>query len=169
VCRPQAKAAKSCRSCGGGWDETIEACFAVGGLVLVAAVALAALVFAARTLAGPNREQAGSRWTLERLNGHALAGEAPLTLAFESSDRLGGHSGCNQFGADFQAQGDALTVGEIISTRMACLDEGLNSQEVEYQQALSSPARYQIDGDRLTLFDAQGSVSLVFARQTGSK
>lgn len=137
-----------------------------GSLLLVLVVGLA---LAASSFAAPDPSLANSQWTLTGLNGRTPLDAAPISLQFEAGDRLSGNSGCNQYGATYQAEGKALTIGEIFSTKMACVDEGLNSQEVEYQQALAAAAQFELDGDTLTVLDGQGAAVLVFARATDAK
>jgi heat shock protein HslJ len=41
-------------------------------------------------------------------------------------------------------------------TRKLCPEDGVSEQEQAYTVALESVARFEIDGNRLTLFDARG-------------
>ncbi|HEX5619755.1 MAG TPA: META domain-containing protein [Solirubrobacteraceae bacterium] len=75
--------------------------------------------------------------------------------------KVGGSTGCNQFGASYTQDGDALTIGEIVSTQMAC---GSKADAVEraYLAALERVASWRLEQDQLTLADADGRALLHF-------
>jgi heat shock protein HslJ len=45
-----------------------------------------------------------------------------------------------------------------MTTRMFCAGEGVMEQEMAYLQALEKAATFKIEGEMLTLFDAQGLI-----------
>jgi heat shock protein HslJ len=96
---------------------------------------------------------AGTSWRLVELNGQAVVGEEPLTLVFAADEpRVSGYGGCNQFSGPYTQNGASLRFGPLISTRRACLEPALNTQETAYFQALESTTRYSIEGGRLVLY-----------------
>ena len=130
----------------------------------IAAVLVAALAWAAITFAG-GQALDGTHWTLTQLNGQPpVAAEAVVDLSFQAEGRIGGNGGCNSYGGDYAVSGSRLTVSNLMSTLMACLDDGLNTQESAYWAALGTVASYDLSGDVLTLKDASGAAVLVFAR-----
>jgi putative lipoprotein len=86
-----------------------------------------------------------------------------ITLEFKAEGQAGGSGGCNSYGAHYEVQGNRLSFGEITSTLMACEQEGLGQQEQRYFQALETTSRFELTGDRLTVWygDAQGVLNFV--------
>jgi heat shock protein HslJ/uncharacterized membrane protein len=83
----------------------------------------------------------------------------PLTVRF-ADGRASGFSGCNRFMGGFKRDGDALTVGPLAGTMMACPEPRM-AIEKAFLDGLSGSHRVAIAGDRLTLTPASGS-PLVF-------
>ena len=106
-------------------------------------------------------------WELESLTGNDLLPGTKITLEF-SGDQVSGSAGCNQYGGSYQARGDSLSVGDVFSTEMGCLEpEGILEQETAYLATLMTAARYQIVGNRLEILDEAGTQILVFVQPTG--
>lgn len=54
----------------------------------------------------------------------------PVTLLFDSEDRIGGNSGCNSYGGELLNLTDSIiSVGPVMSTMMFCFDDGIMEQE----------------------------------------
>lgn len=120
---------------------------------------VATMIAGSATQAAPNLD--ATRWNLVELNGHAPLVDTSLTIAFEDGG-VGGNSGCNSYGGTFEVEGSSIVLSGLVSTLMACV-EPVNAQEAEFLRALSEAASYEIVGGRLTIKDASGSSSLVFA------
>lgn len=86
-----------------------------------------------------------------------------VTLEFDAGGQVVGSGGCNSYGAHYQVQGNLLSFREIIHTQMACQQEGIGQQEDRYVQALQTAGRFELTGDRLTIWydDGQGKLNLV--------
>ena len=95
---------------------------------------------------------AGTSWRLVELNGQPVIGTEPLTLNFGTDGRVSGYGGCNQFSGEYSQNGASLRIGPLLSTRRACLEPALNTQETAYFQALESTTRYSIEGGQLVLY-----------------
>jgi heat shock protein HslJ len=112
----------------------------------------------------------GSSWdllSLLALNGTTL-GVLPgtgITAAFAAVGELTGSAGCNHYFGNYAVDGESLSIRDIGSTLMACLDPGVMDQESRYLSLLSSAARFRIDGDRLMISDALGGTILTFERE----
>jgi heat shock protein HslJ len=85
-----------------------------------------------------------------------------ITLEFESATQLGGSGGCNSYGADYTAHNGTITVGEVVSTLMACVEEGVTEQEQDYLAALSAAEEYELAGDQLTIWYNGGAGVLIY-------
>ncbi|HOT90911.1 MAG TPA: META domain-containing protein [Anaerolineae bacterium] len=103
-------------------------------------------------------------WTLLTLNNAPLLAGSTINVRFED-DKITGYSGCNSYGGTYTAKNTTLQLGEIAVTLMACLDDGVMMQEQAYLKALSSVARFRLDGDRLELLDASGAPLLTYIHQ----
>jgi heat shock protein HslJ len=106
-------------------------------------------------------ELAGTSWLLLTLNGEPLIEDTEITLEFTETDAAG-NAGCNHYSGAYTLDGDALTVEEIISTMMACLEpEGIMDQEAQFLALLNSAESYEIEGSTLTIMSGDGQ-GLVF-------
>jgi heat shock protein HslJ len=96
-----------------------------------------------------------------------VIGEGPLTLEFGAEGKLSGSGGCNGYGGKYAVSGQTLTISEIISTLMACLDDDATIQEATYFQALQTATRYERSqlGEQLTILYGEGQ-QMTFARIT---
>jgi heat shock protein HslJ len=107
--------------------------------------------------------QLQNRWTLVELNGAAPLPGIEVSLNVEA-DSLGGNSSCNSYGGSYAVTDGKLEIGELFSTMMACLDEGVMEQEAAFHEALRAAAAFEIgdDGQSLLMRDAEGAVILRF-------
>jgi heat shock protein HslJ len=77
-----------------------------------------------------------------------------LTLTFRDGE-VSGSSGCNRFHGSFTAEGDALKVGPLGTTRKAC-DDPVMAQEREFLRALESATTWAIVRGMLDVHGAGG-------------
>ena len=95
----------------------------------------------------------------------------PLTPATASPSatfaegRVGGSTGCNRFTGPYTLDGDSLEIGQIASTRMACIPPA-DRVERSYLGALGKAASWRLDGEQLVLADADGAELLRYAPAT---
>ena len=97
-----------------------------------------------------------TRWNLIELSG------APATrrgterdpwIRFTAADgRAGGSTGCNSMGGSYTLEGDRLTFGPMMSTKMACIENNLMAQETRFLAVLDSVERYTVSADTLALY-----------------
>ncbi|MCP4358634.1 MAG: META domain-containing protein [Chloroflexi bacterium] len=81
-----------------------------------------------------------------------------ITAVFSKDGRLSGSSGCNNYTSSYTVEGENLTISEQMTvTRRACPPE-IGEQENAYLAALLQAATYRIEGDRLQIRDAGGSL-----------
>jgi heat shock protein HslJ len=86
-----------------------------------------------------------------------------VTLEF-TDGKLSGNAGCNSYFGDYRADTHNLAVGSIASTEMFCTNpEGVMEQESEYLRRLLSAVSYTIDGENLTIANADGEAVLIFS------
>ena len=115
---------------------------------------------------------AGTTWRLTGYNNgkggfaSVLSGSEVLAL-FGDDGRVTGSAGCNNYFASYEVAGETLLVGPAGSTRMMCAEpEGVMDQEAAYLATLGSAATYQIKGDSLQVWDADGSRMLSYEAVT---
>lgn len=82
-----------------------------------------------------------------------------ITAYFGEDGRLTGTAGCNNYSATYEIDGDQISIGPAIATRMACGEpEGIMDQEMAYLAALEQASTLQfVDQQRLILMDTDGS------------
>jgi heat shock protein HslJ len=85
-----------------------------------------------------------------------------VILIFESGGQAGGSGGCNSYGTDYQVQDNTLIFGEIVSTLMACTEEGVTEQEQRYLTALRSAGEFEQAADQLIIHYDNGQGVLNF-------
>jgi heat shock protein HslJ len=110
------------------------------------------------------QDLADTAWILTALNGAEPLPDTTITAAFGEDGMVNGTNGCNRYGAAYEADGNNITITRGPTTLMACPDP-VTLQADEYMAALASAATYQIDGDTLTLSDADGNVAATFSAQ----
>jgi putative lipoprotein len=76
--------------------------------------------------------------------------------------QLSGSGGCNSYGGGYEIDNNTLSVAQIASTLMACADEQLMQQEIDYLAALQTGMQFAVNGDQLTLTSPDGQVVLNF-------
>ncbi len=136
----------------------------VGAMILI----LFLLAAGCTGQAPPDTRLGGTGWTL---TGYVHNG-APVqvligtttTLEFGDDGRITGSAGCNHYFASYEVKGLSITVGPAGSTEMYCTAPGVMEQESTYLRLLGQVTSITVDGDRLTLEDANGTAILSFAR-----
>jgi heat shock protein HslJ len=84
------------------------------------------------------------------------------TVVFSDDGTLAGKSGCNSFFGQYQENGQELSIKEIGSTLMLCLDDEAMKLEQEYLTLLTNVAAYAIDASSLTLYNENTESILLF-------
>jgi heat shock protein HslJ len=92
---------------------------------------------------------AGKTYLSQSTTGITLADGAVLRISFDDG-RISVSGGCNGMGGDVTFEGDAMTVGPMMSTQMAC-DQPLMDQDSAVQAFLTAGTTVSVDGDTLVL------------------
>jgi heat shock protein HslJ len=118
------------------------------------------------TLAPQPQTLAGTAWRVDSYNNgreavvSVIAG-TQLTLDFLADGGLRGSAGCNNFNGRFTVTDGRLSIGQVASTRMACLQpDGIQAQEAAFLAALQSATRARREADRLELRTASGALAV---------
>ena len=111
------------------------------------------------------RPLVGTHWVLTELAGRAIAktptGREPHLVLLEEEHRAVATGGCNQMSGTYQtADGNAIAFSQLIATQRACSD-GMDRDRA-LAEALEAAASYLIEGDRMRLTDASGTIRAKF-------
>jgi heat shock protein HslJ len=101
---------------------------------------------------------AGSEWQPVELGGQPVPPqpEAPEQfIRFEGDGKVAGNAGCNRFFGSYGTAGDALQLGAMGATRMACPDPVMMWED-RFLKSLQAATRYRREGTELTLMNADG-------------
>ena len=128
--------------------------------LLVAFVALVTVVAAG--CSGEGDPLAGTRWRLTEWTMSSLSpADFTITAAFDGG-KISGSSGVNGYSGPYETgSGRAFEIGPLVTTEMAGPEPAMRA-EGAYLTLLAQARSYELAGGRLTLFDGNGNVSLVF-------
>jgi heat shock protein HslJ len=109
---------------------------------------------------------ADTAWTATEVNnGKGGLASVPagvtVTAEFAADGKLSGNGGCNGYGSTWTVSADALTLGPISASAMACPDPA-GATESQYFAALGNVATYEISGRTLTLRDKDGAAQVTY-------
>ena len=79
-------------------------------------------------------------------------GENPITLIFGDDLSLSGSGGCNHYGGSYALMSNNITFSDVFSTEMACMAEGIMTQESAYLSALGSTSFF-VQTDKILRID----------------
>lgn len=122
----------------------------------------------ADTLSGCGGESvallAGDEWTVESIEGKPVVEGSNVTMTFDAEGRVYGSASCNRFTGGFTLTGEGLSIGDVASTMMACIEPDVGDQEHRFLQALAGVTGFEIAADgALVLLGNSGP--LVVARR----
>lgn len=103
-----------------------------------------------------------NRWSLVSMNGMPQD-KSPVWLEFDPVEqRFSGNGGCNKLAGEYKIEGNEITFGKVISTRMACMDAAANDRESTFLRMLSDRTyTVKFEEQQLQLRDS-GRVALAF-------
>ncbi len=104
-------------------------------------------------------QAANKVWTLTTLNGKKVDVETPPTMKF-AHGKLSIFGGINRLSGSYALVGDSVTMGEIVSTRMAG-DPALMELENNFTKVLASVDGFHVHGGNLELL-SRGKVVTTF-------
>lgn len=108
-------------------------------------------------------ELTGTRWALAWLDGRTVTvpegGREAYIWLNPADGTVVGDAGCNRLSSTYKSNGEQLTFGELIATRMFCQNM---ATETALMQALEATAAWRITGSQLELLDAKGEARVRF-------
>jgi heat shock protein HslJ len=142
---------------------------------LTVAIAIGAIAVATAACSGAGsspKPAGGTGGTIEgvhwRLSSFAASGtmtDIPQGVIVDASfatARVSGSSGCNSYAGPAVVTGASIKIGPLASTMMACTGPGADVEQA-YLPLLTGAASFTADADALTLFDAGGTPTLIYA------
>ncbi len=78
--------------------------------------------------------------------------------------RFGGSGGCNSYGGAYEITGDQLSLRNINSTLIACVDGKITQQEQRYFEALQSTRAFEVKANHLIITYDGGKGVLEFEK-----
>lgn len=122
------------------------------------------------TFAPQAQSLAGTSWLATGINNGkggvvSLVAGTQVSLSFTADGKLGGSGGCNSFSAGYTSEGAQLGFTPIAATRRMCPVDGVMEQEQAFFKALESVATMRMEGDRLELRTAGGSIAVLARAQ----
>jgi heat shock protein HslJ len=122
---------------------------------IASAVASVSLALGCATLGRYSADLENREWRLVELRGRPAVPSTGMRQAgirfSPDSMRMSGSGGCNRMSGTYSRDGDRLSFGPILATKMACADARLNQQEMDFVSALQATTRYEIINDTLML------------------
>lgn len=105
----------------------------------------------------------GTSWRLTGWSASSLdPADFAITAQFDDG-KIGGTSAVNTYGGPYEAGEDgSFSVGDLASTMMAGPEPDMRAETI-YLQLLAEAKQYTVEGETLTLSDADGNASLIFA------
>lgn len=82
--------------------------------------------------------------SVTQVAGQPVPTGVPTALSFSPDGRVTGQSGCNRFSGTYSLTGEGLTLGPLMTTRMACAEPAA-SVESAILAALQSVSRFDLD------------------------
>ncbi len=109
----------------------------------------------------------GPLWKLDSYlgsDGKTATAVADVKATMEFQDgRVSGNASCNRYTAGYTVSGNKLTIQPATVTKMACINEAVNKQEMAFLAALGQVASFQVTGNQLKLANAAGQTVLTFS------
>ncbi len=102
------------------------------------------------------------RWSLVNMNG-TVQERSPIWLEFDTAThRFSGNGGCNKVGGEYELEGNEISFGKVMSTRMACMDAQANERESAFLRMLSDRTyTVKFEGQQIQFRDS-GRIAMLF-------
>ncbi len=147
---------------------------ALRGLVLAAFVAAGLAACASEAAPSVVRVShpvtlSGTTWTLVSIQDRRPPVGPDVTVTFGPTD-VSGDGGCNSYGGAYRYDptNGALAIGDLVSTKRACVEPARNDLETAFFQALRGASAVSVDPDgRLVVTGSGAELVLAVGPQPG--
>lgn len=114
-------------------------------------------LFIALMFVSANAQNLKGQWKLVEMTVEGarfdLTSDKTPTLVFGEENRVSGNGGCNRYSTTFDLTRKTIDFRPFVSTKMACVDQKRNSQEVKYFVAFDKVNKFKISKKSLTFTD----------------
>ena len=100
-------------------------------------------------------------WMLRNINDSTLAIDNKTKLNINNKNAIGGFNSCNSYGGNYKINENNISFSELLQTQRFC--EG--SIERDYMSALQNTKKYKLEGDKLSFYDKDDKLLLVFDKK----
>ena len=121
---------------------------------LLFAVASILIIFAVFVAFGQKSEASGTKWLLTHIDGKAISSSKAFIEINNEKTRFNGHNGCNRMFGGMELNDGKLTIKQIGSTKMACLNAD-GDVEQGFMAELGRANGLRQDGEVLELLDGE--------------
>ncbi len=107
-------------------------------------------------------------WTATGINNGkeavvSVASGSTVTMTLGEDGSVTGNATCNTYNGTYELDGDKITFGPMMSTKMACESDELNAQEQAYLMALDNTTTWELANGVLTFRDDAGAMQATYA------
>ena len=108
-----------------------------------------------------------TRWVATTINNGAggavsVVAGSTVTAVFADDGKVAGNAGCNDYSGPYTVDGTTVDIGPLSSTKMACADAAVSTQEASYLAALDKVTTFAFNGGNLQLRAADGSLQVEY-------
>jgi len=103
------------------------------------------------------------QWIAEEIGGTAVTEGIETSFNLGPEGRVSGSGGCNRYSGPATIDGDAMSFGPVIATKMAC-ESAAMSQEQAFFGALASVRGWTVEDDKLHLLDEGGATLVLLGK-----
>lgn len=137
----------------------------IGRAALIGLASLsAALAAACASIAPPMQANlAGTRWTVQTIDGRPAAAIRAPTVSFGADRRVSGSASCNSYSGSYSTNDGDIDVRTIGRTEMAC-EQPLMRQEEAFIGALDAATRYVVESNGRLVLSGPNQRSLTLVR-----
>jgi len=107
----------------------------------------------------------GPEWVAVEITGQAVLATPRTTLTFTPEGNAQGLGACNRFNGGYTLKDQALAIGPLASTMMAC-PPAIADQEQRFHQALGAVKAWRIEAGALQLLGADGAALVRLAARS---
>ena len=127
---------------------------------------IAAVAGLIMTSASQAQQLNDTSWEPVSLDGTDFTPLQETFVQFDQEGRFFGKDGCNSIRGRFVTNGDAILFGPAAATMMACPQEVMDQAQA-YTKALMAARLYTLEGDDMTLLDADGKELVRLQKRDG--
>lgn len=102
-------------------------------------------------------------WRVTQFNFDVAPAPTAPTMTFGADGRVFGSTSCNRFNGEYTLDGNAISLGPLAVTKMAC-EAGLMEQEHRFLEVLNGLNRVSLDSDGRLVMEASKDLTMVAER-----